>query len=130
MKKETPKNGTHKRYCAHNRESDTPFYRSTEVEENYKNGVLHGKVTKTINLRPMGRYTNSGRMQYGAGDVAYECHYKNGVYAYMWLHISDPNEEGNGSEARDKLAQEMTAAEIATAQKLARECVAKNYKGC
>ena len=52
------------------------------------------------------------------------------IYAYMWFHISDPNEEGNGSQARDRMAQEMTAAEIATAQKLARECVAKNYKGC
>jgi len=52
------------------------------------------------------------------------------IYAYMWFHISDPNEEGNGSQARDRMAQEMTAAEIATAQKLARECVAKNYKDC
>ena len=51
-------------------------------------------------------------------------------YAYMWLNISDPNEEGNGSEARDRLAQEMTAADISKAQNLARECVAKNYKGC
>ena len=55
---------------------------------------------------------------------------KNDVYAYMWLHISDPNEEGNGSQARDRMAQEMTSADISAAQKLTRECVAKNYKGC
>ena len=31
---------------------------------------------------------------------------------------------------RDDVAKEMTPADISTAQKLARECVRKKYKGC
>ena len=31
---------------------------------------------------------------------------------------------------RDKLDKKMTAAQVTQAQKLARECVKKNYKGC
>jgi len=31
---------------------------------------------------------------------------------------------------RDVVEEKMTASEIAEAQKLARECVAKNYKDC
>jgi hypothetical protein len=52
------------------------------------------------------------------------------VYAYMWTNISASNGKANGSKARDIIAKEMTSADISKAQKLARECVAKNYKGC
>ena len=100
------------------------MYRTGQgVAQNYKTAVkwyrLAAEQGNTISQLNLG-------LSYATGKGVI----KNDVYAYMWLHISDPNEEGNGSEARDKLAQEMTAAEIATAQKLARECVAKNYKGC
>ena len=50
--------------------------------------------------------------------------------AHMWWNIaaSQGQEEAMGN--RDKVAKEMTSLQIADAQKLARECVAKNYKGC
>ena len=53
------------------------------------------------------------------------------VYAHMWANISASNGNENAIEFRDFLANEiMTSADISAAQKLTRECVAKNYKGC
>ena len=48
----------------------------------------------------------------------------------MWLNMSAFNGVENGSRGRDMVAENMTSADISKAQKLARECVAKNYKGC
>lgn len=58
------------------------------------------------------------------------------VRAHMWFNIAALNE--NGDEARredassrsETIESEMTPAQIAEAQNLARECVRKNYKGC
>ena len=36
----------------------------------------------------------------------------------------------NGRKKRDIIAKQMTPSQIEKAQELARECVAKNYKGC
>ncbi len=52
------------------------------------------------------------------------------VYAHMWANISASNGEKNGAEVRDIIAKDMTPSQIEKAQDLARECVAKNYKGC
>jgi len=52
------------------------------------------------------------------------------VYAHMWANISASNGYEDAIKLRDLVAQEMTSADISEAQKLARECVAKNYKGC
>jgi len=52
------------------------------------------------------------------------------VMAHMWLNIAASNGDTRASAKRDFLAQRMTAADISKAQQLARECVAKNYKGC
>ena len=52
------------------------------------------------------------------------------VYAHMWVNISASNGEKNGAEVRDIIAKDMTPSQIEKAQDLARECVAKNYKGC
>ena len=52
------------------------------------------------------------------------------VYAHMWANIAAANGAENAGEARDELAKEMTPADISDAQRLARECVARNYKNC
>ena len=54
----------------------------------------------------------------------------NGVYAYMWGNLGALNGNENGGKLRDYLATQMTPADISTANKLARECVRKKYKGC
>ena len=45
---------------------------------------------------------------------------------YVWYESERENAEKN----RDIIAKQMTPSQIAEAQKLARECVAKDYKGC
>ena len=68
---------------------------------------------------------NLGLMYYyGEGVI------QDNIYAHMWINISASNGYENGANGRDILEEEMTSAEISEAQKLARECVAKNYKGC
>ena len=63
--------------------------------------------------------------------------YKNGlgvpqdkVYAYMWWTIAASSGDKDASKDRDNIAIQMTPAQIEKAEKLARECVAKKYKGC
>ena len=48
----------------------------------------------------------------------------------MWANISAFNGNENGAKTRNSVAKKMTSADISQAQKLARECVAKNYKDC
>ena len=53
------------------------------------------------------------------------------VYAHMWFNIAaSSGESKNASKNRDLAAKRMTPSQLETAQKLARECVAKKYKGC
>ena len=50
------------------------------------------------------------------------------IYAHMWWNIAASNgiDEGN----KKKVEEMMTTSDISEAQRLARECVKKNYKGC
>jgi TPR repeat protein len=51
--------------------------------------------------------------------------------AHMWWNIASiSGENKNASKNRDLVAKKMTPSQIETAQKLARECVRKKYKGC
>jgi uncharacterized protein len=52
------------------------------------------------------------------------------VYTHMWGNLGASNGNENGGKMRDLAAGQMTPADISTAQKLARECARKNYKGC
>ena len=63
-----------------------------------------------------------------------ECVPEDRVYAYMWIDIGA---SGNGEAQRvlltdlqDQIAQEMTPAQIAKAEELARACIRKQYKDC
>jgi uncharacterized protein len=52
------------------------------------------------------------------------------VRAHMWFNLSASIGHENAIKGRDIVANLMTPADISAAQKLARECAAKNYKGC
>ena len=52
------------------------------------------------------------------------------VYAHMWWNIAASEGHENAKKARDTIVQDMTQTQIAEANRLARECVAKEYKGC
>jgi TPR repeat protein len=55
---------------------------------------------------------------------------KNIIYAHMWFDILSQSEDKDASDRKDFVAGQMTKEQIAEAQRLARECVAKDYKGC
>ena len=53
------------------------------------------------------------------------------VYAHMWLNIAASEGNETAKVYRDDvIAIGMTPSQIEEAQRLARECVKKNYKGC
>jgi len=52
------------------------------------------------------------------------------VYAHMWWNIAASSGNKNAVKKRNIFVKRMTPAQIAEAQKLARECVRKEYKGC
>jgi TPR repeat protein len=52
------------------------------------------------------------------------------VYSHMWFNVSASNGNSDALNNRNDVAKEMTKEQIAEAQKLARECVAKDYREC
>ena len=52
------------------------------------------------------------------------------IRAHMWFNISVSTGYENAIKGRGIVARKMTPADLSAAQKLARECVAKNSKGC
>jgi TPR repeat protein len=52
------------------------------------------------------------------------------VRAHMWFNIAAISGNKVASKNRDLVAGKMNSNQIETAQKLARECVRKKYKGC
>ena len=52
------------------------------------------------------------------------------VYAHMWGNLAASNGNENGAKLRDLAAKSMTPTQLETAQRLASECMKKNYKGC
>jgi len=51
------------------------------------------------------------------------------VRSQMWWSTAATSGSKGSSKNRDKVAGKMTPADLSTAQKLARECVRKKYKG-
>ena len=52
------------------------------------------------------------------------------VTAHMWANMASMNGSEMAPELRNAIAKEMTPAQIHAAQKRAKDCIAKNYKGC
>ena len=70
--------------------------------------------------------------QYGLGQL-----YPNGrgviqdyITAHMWANIAAVNGSEIAPKLRNAIAKEKTPAQIHAAQKRAKDCIAKNYKGC
>jgi len=52
------------------------------------------------------------------------------IRAHMWWNIAAKSGHKNASKNRDIIAKRMNSNQIEKAQKLARECARKKYKGC
>ena len=94
----------------------------------YKSGDY---ATALREWTPLAKQGNA-RAQYNLGVM-----YANGdgviqdnVYAHMWWNIAASSGYKDAVKPRDIVKKEMTPADISAAQKFARECVRKKYKGC
>ena len=88
-------------------------------------------TTALYEWRPLAEQGNA-RAQYNQG-LLYENGYgvlQDNIYAHMWGNISALNQYVDGLKLRDRVEKKMTVADISIAQKLARECEKKEYKGC
>ena len=88
-------------------------------------------TTALYEWRPLAEQGNA-RAQYNQG-LLYENGYgvlQDNIYAHMWGNISALNKYEDGRKLRDRVEKKMTVADISVAQKLARECEKKEYKGC
>ncbi len=52
------------------------------------------------------------------------------VYAHMWASIASSQVFENSKGLLESLNKEMTPSQIEEAERLERECIKKNYKGC
>ena len=82
-------------------------------------------------------YTLAAEQGYASAQTNLGWMYENGrgvsedlVKAHMWWNIAKSSGNKTAVKNRDIAAGKMTSRQISKAQKLARECVAKNYKGC
>ena len=73
----------------------------------------------------MDAHTSLGGMYYNGEGVI-----RDNVFAYMWFDIAASRGNTDAQEIRDLVAKKMTTEQIAEAQKLARECVQKDFKDC
>ena len=55
---------------------------------------------------------------------------QNKIYAHMWYNLAHSQGHPLSGSDRDAVAGQMTAVEITTAEQLAVECFAKEFKGC
>ena len=93
------------------------------VLQDYKEAVKW--YTKAAEQGNASAQNNLGFM-YGNGNGVLQ----DNVYAHMWFNIASSNGSENDRKNRDLAAERMTPAQLAEAQKQARECVKKDYKNC
>ena len=99
------------------------YYKGKGVPQDYKTAL------KWFNLsaeqgNALAQY-NLGRLYYLGNGVK-----ENMVYAHMWVNLASLNGFEMVEKINELLIEIMTPSQIQEAQKLAIECVKKNYKGC
>ena len=122
------------------RGSDSVNAAKNSPESNYERGNYHYSeedyndaftffekaATPTMEYKGHAEAQNNLGFMYANGDGVIQDY----VYAYMWFNIAASQGNKDAIKNRDIVAQEMTSSQIAKAQKLARKCVRKKYKGC
>lgn len=87
-------------------------------------------AAKSLYLELAGKGNYAAQLNLGIMYYAGHGFIQDRAYAHMWVNIAASFGSKQAYEFRDLLSKEMTADELAFAQRLARECVAKNYKNC
>ena len=55
---------------------------------------------------------------------------ENFAKAYLWFNLGATKGQASTAKSRNLAAAQMNAVEIADAQKMARDCLARAFKGC
>lgn len=71
-----------------------------------------------------------GQFKLGASYVMGKGSLENFVLAHMWLNLASARGNKEAFNFRDVLSKQMTPQQIAEAQKLAKECLTRNFKNC
>ena len=117
----------------------TPLAEQGDASAQYNLGLMYqnGQGVPQDYKTAVKWYTLAAEQGYASAQNNLGTMYGNGtgviqdnVYAHMWWNIAASSGDKDASENRDIVANRMTPSQIETAQKLARECVRKNYKGC
>jgi TPR repeat protein len=117
----------------------TPLAEQGDAGAQYNLGLMYGNGdgVPQDDKNAMKWYTLAAEQGHASAQTSLGVVYANGygvqqdyVYAHMWFNIAASSGEQNAPENRDLVAERMTPSQIERAQDLARECVAKNYKGC
>ena len=93
------------------------------VPQDYKEAVRWNRLAAEQGFEKA-QYNLANRYYYGEGVI------KDIVYAHMWKNISVSNGIDEAREHLKTFEKKMTSSQKEEAQRLARECVKKNYKGC
>jgi len=93
------------------------------VAQNYAEAVRWYKLAAAQGLDDA-QY-NLGVMYRNGHGVA-----QNFVQAHVWFNLAATKSDKDAVKERNNIAKKMTQQQIAEAQKLARECLARNYKNC
>ena len=99
------------------------YHNGLGVPQDYKEAVRLYRLAAEQGLADA-QNNLANRYYYGEGVN------KDIVYAHMWKNISASNGYEPAKEDLKIIEKEMTSSDISDAQRLARECVKKNYKGC
>lgn len=110
-----------------------PLAEQGDVDAQYNSGVLYDKgwgvpqnYKTAIKWYKLAAEHGNAKAQYNLGITYYKGRgvLQDYVRAHMWLNIATAN--GQNSEARDLVAQDMTPSQLEEAQRLAREWVEKH----
>lgn len=99
------------------------YYEGKGIPKNYSEAAKWFRLSAEQG-DASGQILLGGMYYYGKGVI------QNKVHAYMWWNISASLGNEISVKARDKFAKFMTQSQLEEAQRLARACVKKNYKGC
>jgi TPR repeat protein len=104
----------------------------SSVAESYYNGEgVTQDFAEALKWYKLAAHNKSGYHQmgyiYAYGDAGVK---KNLILGYMWYKLAEDNGDITAKRDLKDIANDMTHEQIATAQKLTRECKAKNYKNC
>ena len=99
------------------------YHKGEGVPQDYKEAVRWYTLAAEQGYADA-QYNLANRYYYGEGVI------KDIVYAHMWKNISVSNGIDEAREHLKTFEKKMTSSQKEEAQRLARECVKKNYKGC